>query len=456
MIRTDPEREGRGGRMQGGAIAASLDRSLSILPIIERKALIDQVRDILFEHEMDSILEESRKPDQLPIPVCPKCGSLSSVGYGYTDGRQRHKCKDCGRTFSDKPKRSMIFTSKLPKSTWMKYINCFVDDLPIAKCAERCGVSAPTAYYMRMRIQDLIEQTQEAWTLGSGERAQIDETFVYESFKGNRTKCEDFEMPRPAYVRGRKKDKRRLRATGKSDADHVCILTGADERRNTFLEIAGRSMMDSKSCREALSGKLEEGCCIVTDELNAYVGVLNALKVKHTAHISTDVDGSLGNVNALHSHFKNFIARKRGVSTRRFPLYLVEFAWRWQATINDSADQTVKRVVQKIAQCDYRSVQRDFRTSPYPLMDWWESPAGERECERMKIAIMEHNLGRAAEEAGDDPDMQAVVQERRDALEKRKQRSGAATVGKKTVTGGRSWKGSAPVLTTGMLRSKPV
>ena len=52
--------------------------------------------------------------------------------YGYTDGRQRHKCKDCGRTFSDKPKRSMIFTSKLPKSTWMKYINCFVDELPIA------------------------------------------------------------------------------------------------------------------------------------------------------------------------------------------------------------------------------------------------------------------------------------------------------------------------------------
>ena len=121
-------------------------------------------------------------------------------------------------------------------------------------------------------------------------------------------------------------------------------------------------------------------------------------------------------------------------------MYLVEFAWRWQATINDSADQTVKRVVQKIAQCDYRSVQRDFRTSPYPLMDWWESPAGERECERMKIAIMEHNLSRAAEEAGDDPDMQAVVQERRDALEKRKQRSGAATVGKKTVTGGRSWE----------------
>lgn len=52
---------------------------------------------------------------------CPRCGSpgVTRKGRG-ADGRQRWRCKSCGRTFSART-GSVVATSKLPVSTWADY-----------------------------------------------------------------------------------------------------------------------------------------------------------------------------------------------------------------------------------------------------------------------------------------------------------------------------------------------
>jgi len=45
--------------------AQILDYKLSSLPFIERMALIEQIRDLLFNHEMDAITEQARSESQV-------------------------------------------------------------------------------------------------------------------------------------------------------------------------------------------------------------------------------------------------------------------------------------------------------------------------------------------------------------------------------------------------------
>lgn len=410
----------------------SLDCHLSHLPFEEKILMIEQLRDLLFEHEMDAILESSEGPVQTYLPFCPKCGSVHIQRFGKRDGKQRYRCADCNRTFTERRKRSLIGSSNLSKGVWMRYINCFADGLTIAKCAANCGVSIQTAYTMRLRILELIAQTQESWKLAPGCRAQIDETFVYESFKGNRTMCKDFDMPRPAYQRGRKTEKSKKRASGMSSADHLCIVTGVDEQRRTFLQLGGRGYLQSNTCMEVLAPKLAKGSYVSTDEHKSYVGVLIDLKVHHAQFVSTFTEGSLNGVNSLHSHLKTFIARKRGVSSRRLPLYLAEFAWRWQACMNDnSTSKTSEKIIRKIAKTDFQPRVKSFKTSEYPYLEWWISEEGEKEKKRAELTAVQHGINKARYEAQGDPELESVVEERQKALDELVKAAGVNVRGNK-------------------------
>lgn len=108
-----------------------------------RDSRVDELRTML--------LNDETKPPR----GCPECGSGGYVRYGRTaKGTERFRCKSCGRTFT--PKR-LISNSQIPEEKWMAFAECYVYGISIRGSADRCGVSASTAYRMKCRIDGLID-----------------------------------------------------------------------------------------------------------------------------------------------------------------------------------------------------------------------------------------------------------------------------------------------------------
>ena len=67
---------------------------------------------------------------------------------------------------------------------------------------------------------------------------------------------------------------------------------------------------------------------VSTDRQRGYVRALAEMGVAaHERFTSSGPRAPLNRVNALHSALKAFLARFRGVSTRRLPNYLAWFCW---------------------------------------------------------------------------------------------------------------------------------
>lgn len=87
----------------------------------ERRRAIEAVRGVI-----RAALFDDASTGDCEVSCCPRCGSIAIVKKGRgRNGEQRWLCRDCGRTFCARSER-VLCTSKLPKSTWMAYAECFV------------------------------------------------------------------------------------------------------------------------------------------------------------------------------------------------------------------------------------------------------------------------------------------------------------------------------------------
>lgn len=149
----------------------------------ERRRAIEAVRGVI-----RAALFDDASAGACEVSCCPRCGSIAIVKKGRgRNGEQRWLCRDCRRTFCARSER-VLCTSKLPKSTWMAYAECFALALPLRECAARCGVCLKTAYTMRHRVIECLSAHAPAFTVERGCGCELDETYFPESFKGNHTR----------------------------------------------------------------------------------------------------------------------------------------------------------------------------------------------------------------------------------------------------------------------------
>lgn len=85
------------------------------------------------------------------VDCCPECNSKKYVKYGFYNGIQRYICKDCKRTFS-RTTNSLWSYSKKDASTWIKFIELFLETKSLRFCAKKLGISLVTAFYWRHKI----------------------------------------------------------------------------------------------------------------------------------------------------------------------------------------------------------------------------------------------------------------------------------------------------------------
>ncbi len=249
--------------------------------------------------------------------LCPYCRSPNVVRFGYFKGkplRQRYRCKECKKTFSD-------FTCTPLRGThypdlWILFAKCMIAGLTLRLAAKQIGVTHVTLFYWRHKILKPLQQLDVAGFEGIVEAG---ETFFLHSQKGSRR------------IVGREPRKSggvaALRGVGKKQ---VCVLVVRDRQDQTLSRNVGFGKIGKKPVAEVIGKRVKAGNILCTDGETAYKSCFESRKeVVHIRLVTDKKKGQakdgiyhLQNVSAYRSGLKQWIARFHGVSTKYLQNYL--------------------------------------------------------------------------------------------------------------------------------------
>lgn len=332
----------------------AIEQVIPQLDVVERGRLLGALKRSI----EDEMAED--EPEEEP-GGCPRCGCGHVVRKGRSDGRQRWLCKGCGRTFTAATGKVLALT-KLPAAKWFDYAGLFVDRVPLRECAERVGVSLKTSWFMRHRMCEVAEGMLPAFEAGpglqGGGRREVRARQLHGQPHEERA---GFSMPRRARKRGRDGVRRGV------SGDQVCVLTGVNSKGDVFLDVAGVGPLESGAAEELLADRALEGAVVWTDMRAAYSKPLARLKVaEHVRVDSKDRSTGVVNlVNSLHSRLEAFLARFRGVASRRLQRYLMWFKWLETAKRTGGFSQKVSLAVEQVKSGGYSTRWRDCWKVPY-------------------------------------------------------------------------------------------
>jgi transposase-like protein len=126
-----------------------------------------------------SLIGELRKTKFKEGFVCPHCDGCRVVRYGKFNHRQRYKCKDCLRTFSDLTHTPLSKTRYSDK--WITFIECMLQGHSLRKSADLVGVTWVTLFYWRHKLLKALQQIDIPSFQGI---VEMDETYFLYSEKG--------------------------------------------------------------------------------------------------------------------------------------------------------------------------------------------------------------------------------------------------------------------------------
>lgn len=338
----------------------------------ERREALASLQGIIDAEFFKLAEEEAGRPDV----ACPHCGSLDFVKRGKDSlDKQRYKCRDCGRSFGGSAWK-IFGTTKLTRETWMRFAECHIDRLSLRDSAERCGVCLKTAFFMRHRILEATRKHMPSFQVEAGCGAELDETFFRESFSGNHANS-GFELPREPFKHsgkgyaGKKEKHKRKRGLNKGQ---ICVLMGINDAGDVFYEIAGRGPLTKARAMELLRDKVKAGAIISTDRASAYRDAERELEL--ACHNAFDAgEHKINRVNNVHSQLEGFMDGFYGVSTRRLENYLTWFKWEHSFKSGRTSQEMSELVIKQAVQGTYDTTWREYRNTPYPFWDYWESAA---------------------------------------------------------------------------------
>lgn len=253
-----------------------------------------------------AILEERAGPR----PTCPHCGGEHVVRNGTANGLQRHKCRDCGKTFNVLTGTPLARLRM--KGKWLGQAGVLRDGMTIKQVAWQLGVARSTAFRWRHRFLALPKTIQAKTVAGI---AETDETYFLQSFKGMRS-----GLPRPPRKRGGRAAKRGI------SREQVPVLVVRDRAGSTADAILPAD--DKASVVAALGPLLPKDIVLCSDGSGTLAAAAKALGVIHRPiNLSAGIRVVAGvyhvqNVNAYDSRLKDWVRRFRGVATRYLDSYL--------------------------------------------------------------------------------------------------------------------------------------
>ena len=228
--------------------------------------------------------------------------------------RQRYRCKDCRKTFTEST-ASPIYRLK-KGNRWLDFIECMLLGLSLRESAKRMqDISHTTLFFWRHKILSAIAQMDIKAFEGI---VEMDETYFLYSEKGSR------------HIQGRKPRKRggASQYRGISN-EQVCVLVARDRAKNTFVGLLGRGRIQKSQLETTITPKLRDSNILCTDAWRAFKTYATGLGLPHY-RFKTGKERTRGlfhiqNANNYHSRLKQWILRFKGVATKYLQHYLAYF-----------------------------------------------------------------------------------------------------------------------------------
>ena len=243
---------------------------------------------------------------------CPRCGASRVQRWGSFAGRQRFRCRGCGRTFSDLTGTPAAYSKKL--GLWPRYARCMAEGLSVRRSARRTGVCPSTAFRWRHAILAPLHETGAEMLGGWIELGSV--TFAYSEKGARRTR----QPARRRAVSARSGFMEpRVGVTVACDrSDHVVTCMASQARPSTTdLEIALDARIWGSPTLLAAHGRYGPASVFVHRRGGCFIDV----RVPH--HPS----GSLVHIRTVRDYvfrLLDWMDRFHGVATRYLPNYL---AW---------------------------------------------------------------------------------------------------------------------------------
>mgnify|MGYP000882266373 CR=1 FL=1 len=295
---------------------ASLMKSVPGLSESQMKALYKKLQGFVETNLTSSepVIKELRETKFKEGFICPHCNSKHVVRYGMNKGRQRYKCKDCGKTSIDLTNTPLCRT-RYPQK-WILFIECMLNGFSLRKSATIVGVTWVTLFYWRHKILSALKQMTLDEFVGI---VEVDETYFLQSEKGNK------------HIKGRKPRKRggasQFRGISK---EQVCVLVARDRSKNTVAKVTCMGRIMKPQLDKVIGNLISDKNILCTDAWRAYKTYATTKGITHY-RIKSDGDSHtikgiyhIQNVNSYHGRFKQWLYRFNGVSSKYMDNYL---AW---------------------------------------------------------------------------------------------------------------------------------
>ena len=113
---------------------------------------------------------------------CPHCGGDDIRRWGRANGKPRHRCLSCGKTFN--PLTGTPLAALHYPDRWSDQVKAMINGETLAQTAERCGVDYSTAFRWRHRFLEALNHGDPAILTGIG---AVDKKFILDSFESKRS-----------------------------------------------------------------------------------------------------------------------------------------------------------------------------------------------------------------------------------------------------------------------------
>jgi len=293
------------------------------------------------------------------IPYCPFCNTKENV----VKKGDRYKCNSCSKTFY--PNHNSISSgTKVSATTWLKVLNCLLDNKTVKDTCNICEIGVHTYYQIRTRLFYAMKLMLEDVRLYG--KIQVDTTFTRVSYKGTELTDEEYPddspfgevnskfIPREPKKRGTRNAKETqyfnqncvvcfIDDFGHCKSEFLCIGTAnfsvLKEKINPdiFLEnVPSKDPFEFTNKRVNHKKRAGEKSIYISDNEMALIkyGETTGLLTEHHVYRKNGVQlklpkgaNNIQRVNNLHYKLKKFLAKSNYVSSRYLPGVLCLFDW---------------------------------------------------------------------------------------------------------------------------------
>ena len=264
--------------------------------------------------ERHPVLKETGEADLINSVVpetCPYCGEGFFSRFGQTtNGVQRYRCKECGKTFT--PITGTIFDKhKISISEWMEYCLNIFRYLSINADSWNNRNAFTTSRYWLEKLFLVLEDYESDIVLDG--RVWFDETFYT-------VRSDDIKL---------KPDGTKPRGLSENQ---LCIGVACTKDKILCM-LEGKGQPTARKAYMAFKDHIAPGSTLVHDEGKAHGMLIEKLRLKDEPYASDelkkldDKNNPLNRVNEVHARLKNFLYAHNSFDRDKLQGYLNLFSF---------------------------------------------------------------------------------------------------------------------------------